>query len=65
MKLSAAEKKRRKALRQEIIAWAISFGVLASMYIVLEFGITDGRVFIIPVAYLCGAIVLLLCGGMK
>lgn len=65
MKLSTAEKKRRKALRQEFVAWIISFSVVASMYIALEFGVTDGRMFIIPVAYLCGAIVLLLCGGMK
>lgn len=65
MKLSAAEKKRRKAFRQEIIAWAISFGVLASMYIALEFGIFDGRMLIIPTAYLLGSIVLLICGGAK
>ena len=65
MRISKEERKRRKAMRQEIIIWAVSLSVPASMYIACEFGVTDGRMLIIPTAYILGAIVLLLCGGLR
>ncbi len=63
MRISKEERKRRKALRQELVIWAVSLSVPVSMYIACELGITDGRMLIVPVAYMLGAIVLLICRG--
>lgn len=65
MRISKEERKRRKAMRQELVIWAVSLSVPASMYIACEFGVSDGRMLIIPTAYILGAIVLLLCGGLR
>lgn len=65
MKITKEERRRRKALRQELVIWAVSLSVPASMYIACEFGVSDGRMLIVPVAYMLGAIVMLLCGGLR